>query len=400
MIGPGDDAVVLYDCDSLAEGFSRLRAAFPEDALHAVAVKANPLARVLRFLRERGAGAEAASLPELRLALEAGQPPERIVFDSPAKTVSELAFALKAGINVNADNLDELTRIEALLRDIPSASRIGIRINPQVGQGRIAATSVAGLRSKFGVPLSREEELAAAFTRHPWLGGVHVHVGSQGCSLDMLVSGARAVYDFTRRLHEGLGERRVTVFDLGGGLPAVYGPDDPHIDFADYASALRREIPGLFDGSMRLVTEFGRSLHAPCALAASRVEYVKRDGDRQTLVIHLGADMFLRECYNPGDWRHAVELLDARGRPREGTPTPTDIAGPLCFSGDYPARDVVLPRAEPGDVAVVRDAGAYTFSMWSRYNSRTMPRFLGWLNGAFHVLKEREPVEDALAYWS
>lgn len=150
-----------------------------------------------------------------------------------------------------------------------------------------------------------------------------------------------------------------------------------------------------------MITEFGRHIHAPCGLAASRVEYVKDIGDgRRAAVIHLGADMFLRECYNPDDWPHEISLTDKDGLQKSGPLASVDVAGPLCFSGDYLARDLSLPEVAPGDWLIIHDVGAYTFSMWSRYNSRFMPIILGHENGDFRVLKPRETLQDIVAFWS
>lgn len=399
FIREADSAVVLYDLDLLEHRLAAVRQAFPPGTLHAVAVKANPLPPVLSFLHGLGAGAEVASLPELRLALHAGLPAERIVFDSPAKTEAELRLALALGVYVNADNFDELYRLEALGASMGVTPRAGLRVNPQVGPGRIKATSVAAPYSKFGVPLAKRREIMAAFARYPWLTGLHVHVGSQGCPLELLVAGVFAVYDLGLDILREKGRGRVRIFDLGGGLPAAYRDGDAPPTPADYAAALMARCPGLFDGQFSLVTEFGRSLFAPCAVAASRVEYVKMQPGHKTAILHLGADMFVRECYNPKSWSHRVALLDAHGREKTGRTGTWHLAGPLCFSGDFPVWRAALPQVEAGDWVVIEDVGAYTLSMWSRYNSRQMPRVLGWREGALTVLREREEPEDVVRFW-
>jgi diaminopimelate decarboxylase len=354
---------------------------------------------LIEFLAGLGAGAEAASLPELALALEAGVPPERMVFDSPAKTVEELRQALELGVHINADNLDELARLAALAEKTGQPPSAGLRVNPQVGLGGIAATSVAGTYSKFGVPIAQRRDILAAFAAHPWLTGLHVHVGSQGCALDLLVAGTAAVYDLAEAINRELGPGRVGLFDLGGGLPAAYRDTDTPPTPREYVSALAARCPGLFFGRYRLVTEFGRMLHAPCALAVSRVEYVKRQPGHRTAILHLGADALVRECYHPKAWPHRAVLLDAAGREKGGKPAVWHLAGPLCFSGDFPVRRVRLPDIAPGDLVVIRDVGAYALSMWSRYNSRQIPRVIGRHNGDWQVLREREEVMDVVRFW-
>ncbi len=409
LLGEEDTAVILYDLDGLAEQVGRIARTFPPATLHAVAVKANPLFAILTRLCDFGTGSEAASLPELHLALDAGFPPKKIVFDSPAKTVSEIRFALEKGVCLNADNLDELERIHNIVQterpgqEMGSLPPIGVRINPQVGEGAIASTSVAGRYSKFGVPIeSNRAALHDAFARYPWLKGVHLHVGSQGCGLRLLTDGVKTVYDFALEVEERLGRGRIEYVDMGGGLPVSYRNGDPAPRVEDYADALREVCPELFSGRFRLLTEFGRHVHANVGWAVARVEYVKEDEDVRTAVIHVGADLFLRTGYYPDQWPHHLTVLDSLGEIKTGTTARHNIAGPLCFSGDFLARGIDLPAVEPGDYIVIHDAGAYTLSMWSRYNSRQIPKVMGYEGNAplrFHTLRKRELPEDAAAFW-
>ncbi|WP_197723434.1 diaminopimelate decarboxylase [Desulfovibrio ferrophilus] len=410
LMGSEDTSLIIYDLDRLRSRLQEARQAFPEGTLHAVAVKANPLPAVLRRLADEHPciGAEAASLPELELALGAGFGPERILFDSPAKTHAELRLALERGIVLNADNFQELERMAGLLggASIGAAKLhggIGLRVNPQVGAGAIATTSVAGQYSKFGVPVSEcRDEILAAFERYSWLTGLHSHVGSQGCSLEQLCAGVRTLLDLAEEINSRLPER-IRLLDIGGGLPATYRDSEPKSSLMDYAQALRQRCPELWSGRYRIATEFGRAIHANAAFAAARVEYVKTQAGVVTAVTHLGADMFLRKCYNPGDWHHDVLAVDGSGQIKAGEAVVQTIAGPLCFQGDLPARDVSLPLLEQGDAVCFRDVGAYTLSMWSRYNSRQMPAVLGMTRSEegprFTILRARESVEQVLRFW-
>jgi len=398
-------ATMVHDLDVLHGKVTALQDAFPPHTLHAAAVKANPVVSVLKALVDDGMGLECASLEEVHLSLAAGCAPERIVFDSPAKTTAELRFALENKLHLNVDNFDELQRIAALVPDT-GAGHIGMRVNPQVGSGRIAITSVAARVSKFGVALDENRaRLLEAYATYDWLDGVHIHVGSQGCSLDQLWLAAERVAQFCDDVKAHCG-RALTQVDIGGGLPVVYLDDDSAPDVADYVAGLRERVPTLFGDDVRLLTEFGRALHANCGFALSRVEYVKGTSanggdDEQMGVLHLGADAFMRPVYQPNDWPHSFLVFDKDGQLKpSATTVTTSLAGPLCFGGDFIARDVQLPRLQEGDWVVVRDTGAYTLSMWSRHCSRGLPPVVGLRGDDVTTLFAGEQPKDVVDFWS
>ena len=406
LIKAEDSAVIFYDLDYFQEKIAQLKKHFPENTTHAIAIKANPLIEILKKIHSLDAGVEAATLPEFYLAYKAGFRADEIIFDSPVKTVADLEKVISANVHINADNFDELGRIAGILESRKTSSTFGLRVNPQIGSGTIAATSVAGDYSKFGVPLNEyRDEIIDAYKKHNWLTGIHLHIGSQGIPLDMLVGGVKTIYDLTEKINAELESQaatnRITYFDIGGGLPAVYRETDPAITIERYASALRAAIPGLFDGRYKLITEFGRHIHAGAGWAVSTVEYVKKQGDINTAMIHLGADMFIRKCYNPDDWYHEISVIDSHGAVKGGTNARYNIAGPLCFAGDIIARELELPKITAGDYLIIHDIGAYTFGMWSRYNSRLMPQVIGYSdNGdSFEVLKMRESLEGVYNFW-
>jgi diaminopimelate decarboxylase len=406
LIREEDTAVIFHDLTFLEERIKRLKSVFPSSALHGAAIKANPLISVLKLVREQEIGVEAATTGEIRIALQAGFEPRRIVFDSPVKTRQDLEFALKTGVHINIDNLSELERAADLLLRIHSTSTFGIRINPQVGVGTIAESSVAGEYSKFGVPIKYQgKELTAAFLKYPWLTGVHLHVGSQGCPVELLLNGIGVLYDFVNRLNpqrESAGLPPIFIFDIGGGLPISYKRDSAAVTIGEYAAEIRNRFPELFTSQFSLITEFGRWMFVNSGWVVSRVEYVKRDPLVNTAMLHVGADLLLRECLNPKDWQHEYSVLDHKGNLKQGADiNPCNLAGPLCFSGDIIAKNVTLPTVEEGDYLIIHDAGGYTFSMWSRYNSRQTPRILGYFYDGeeFRILKERESHEDILRFW-
>jgi diaminopimelate decarboxylase len=396
-------AALFHDLGRLRARFARLAAAFPIEALHAVAIKANPVLGILRALVALGAGLEAASIEEVELARAVGCPAERIVYDSPARTRAELTTALRLGLLVNAGSFGELARIASAKRaERSDAARIGLRINPMVGEGSISATSTAGRASRFGVPCGKNEvaRVAAAIAELDFVSTIHVHTGSQGCGLDLLVAAARQALELAERVNQIAGKQRIGTIDIGGGLPAVYRDSDDPPSPEEYAAALRASAPALFDGRIRLVTEFGRALHASCGWAASRVEFVEQR-DEQLAVIHLGADFALRVAYAPADWYHDFLVFDAGGRLRSSEErVPTTVAGPLCFEGDVLARGRLLPHLHEGDVLVIRDVGAYTLGMWSHHCSRSLPPVIGYDgDGGFDSLRQRDGTQGVVRFW-
>ena len=381
MLGPGTPVIALLDVTGIRNAAAELRAAFDAvlpagtPVLHAFAVKASPLVPVVRLLRAAGIGAEVASPGELALARAAGVPPERTVLDSPAKTPAELREALALGIAVNADNPQELARIDALVRSAPTRSPLGIRVNPQVGGGSIGALSTATTTSKFGVALRDEgarEWLLRAYAERPWLTRLHAHVGSQGMPPALMVRGVGEVYALAEEINGRAGRRQVDTLDIGGGLPVDFGSDASTPTYARYARLLAETVPGLMDGRYGLVTEFGRSLLAKHGTVVARVEYAKSAGGRAVAVTHAGVQVAARTVYAPQAWPLRIAAYDAKGRPKEGPRVVQDVAGPACFAGDLLAEGRRLPELAPGDVVAALDTGAYFFAHHYAYNS--LPR--------------------------
>ncbi|MFC9298207.1 diaminopimelate decarboxylase [Streptomyces sp. NPDC057011] len=382
-----EPVVCLLDTAGIRASAAALTSAFAAalppgtPVLHAFAVKAAPLVPVLRLLADAGLGCEVASPGELALARAAGLPAGRTVLDSPAKTAAELREALALGIAVNADNGQELERLDALVASAPTASPLGVRINPQTGAGTIGALSTATATSKFGVPLrdpGAREWLVRAYLDRPWLTRLHTHSGSQGVPLPLIAEGVRELHALAEEINAAAGRRQVDTLDIGGGLPVNFTSDEQTPTYAEYVRALREAVPALFDGSYGLVTEFGRSLLAKHGLVLARVEYTKSTGGRPIAVTHAGVQLATRTVYAPAAWPVRILPYDAKGNPRTGPPVPQDIAGPACFAGDLLATARPLPLLAPGDVIAVPDTGAYFFTAHYGYNSLPRPAVHGF----------------------
>lgn len=395
----------VLDLDTLDELIAALGKSYPGrvDALHTVAAKAIAMPAVLRHFAAAGMGCEVASPGELHLALAAGFPTDRIILDSPAKTLSEISQAVRLGVRFNIDSFEELHRVDRLLAtwDGPLPV-VGVRVNPQSGAGSIEAMSTATATSKFGIGLTDfRVQIVEAFRDRPWLRQLHVHSGSQGVPLAQTAGDVAAVVALAEEIERVVGYQQVETIDVGGGLSVNFGSDQTTPTFADHAEALVAAAPVLFSGKYRLATEFGRSLTAKAGMLIGRVEYVKQAGERTVAVTHVGVHVAARTVFMPQAWPLRIEVYTPAGRIRTGPMREFDIAGPACFTGDVIATQRRLPEIASGDYIAVPDTGGYYFSNHFSYNSLARPavyatRSVGARRDLL-VVRRPQPLHDVLA---
>lgn len=394
---PKQPLAIIMNRTALRRAMDALRAAFPASALHTFAAKANSLKPVLAEFAAGDFGCETASIGEFEMATRVF-PVDRIVFDSPVKTHEELERALYAGGFLNVDNFQELDRVAALHAARPVKAVVGIRVNPQIGAGAFGVTSTGTSTSKFGVGLvENADRIVDAFKQHAFLRMLHVHTGSAGIDVSMAVDAIATIDALRARIGD-----QVTHLDIGGGLAVNFASDDHAPTFADYAEQLRAKVPHLFDPAcpVRLITEFGRSLCAKEGVVVSRVEYTKTSGGRFIVQQHAGADLLTRWVWAPKDWRLRADIYSPDGVRRTDDEVVTDVAGPCCLGGDLAVRETPLPRAQPGDVVVLKDLGGYCLSSYSYYNLRQAPAVYMFDEGTgeLALVRKADTVEDTLRF--
>lgn len=394
-----DTTTIWIDKDVLQEKVSILREAFPPNTLHAVAIKSNPLVGVLQHLVSLGVGLEAASMGEMALARAAGCPNEKLVFDSPAKTVSEIQQVIERfpGCTLNADNLEELSRIPH-----EANVQVGLRVNMGKNVAGVDYLNVSERYSKFGAPIHERSAIKRAVLSHPGVTGLHIHSGSQMDQLEQSVANIAALIELALEINnESSG--KLKWIDIGGGLPVDYH-DTTNDALPSYVSLLQEQCPALFDGTFEVITELGRWVHAQAGWTCTRIEYVKPTGDGGVAVVHAGADLFLRESYTPNTWYHHMQVLDTHFKSKQNQQRATyTIAGPLCFGGDIIDRERALPLLAPGDYLIVADTGANSFALWSRHCSRAFPKVIAYAKAEdeyqIEVIRPRESAADLVQFW-
>jgi diaminopimelate decarboxylase len=377
----------VYSGGAVRDAFEAYRRAFaPVPHRVCYALKANGAGALLRLLAGLGAGADIVSGFELRAARRAGFPPERIVFSGVGKTDEELALGIEEGIGeFNAESEQEIARLSALAAARGRTVRVTLRVNPDIDPRSHPYVSTGLRENKFGVDIAEAPAILARAARLPGIavGGVQCHIGSQITDLEPVGEAVRELAALTRRLlAEG---HRLHTIDIGGGLGVDYegkgGGPTP-------AALAARVLPHLEGLPLTLLLEPGRSLVAAAGGLLTRVLAVKENRGKTFVVVDAGMNDLLRPALYAA--HHRIEPV----RPRGGDVVVADVVGPVCESGDFLARQRSLERPAPGDLLLVRDAGAYGFVMASNYNLRPRPAEALVDEGHLRLIRRRETFDD------
>ncbi|MDB5619336.1 diaminopimelate decarboxylase [Tardiphaga sp.] len=356
------------------------------------AMKANSNQSVLRTLAKLGAGADVVSGGELKRALAAGIPPEKILFSGVGKTADELRAALRENILcLNVESEPELELLSAIATEMGRTARISIRVNPDVDSGGHAKITTGKSENKFGIPIANARAVYARAAALPGIQvtGVDMHIGSQITDLAPMEAAFRLLADFVQVLRSD--GHTISHVDFGGGLGIPYYedravPPEP----AAYAAMVKRVTHNL---GCTLMFEPGRLIVGNAGILVARVIYVKH-GDGKTFVI---IDAAMNDLIRPTLYEAYHEILPVAAPAPGAKMITADVVGPVCETGDYLALDRKLPDLKPGDLISVMTAGAYGAVQAGTYNTRALiPEVL--VNGEHYaVVRPRVEVEDLIA---
>ena len=367
--------------------------ALAEAAPHALirySIKANDTLAVIRTFARLGAGADIISGGELHRALRAGMAPDSLVFAGPAKSRNEMELALASGVGqFNVESPAELDALDAAARAQGTRAPVALRVNPDVDADTHDKIATGRRGDKFGID---DGEIPALYARAAALEGIEpvglaVHIGSQLTRLAPF----EAAFDRLVTLVEELRAAGHTVerVGLGGGLGVRYRDETPP-DVAAYGALVERARQRL---GVTMLIEPGRWLVAPAGLLLTRVIAVKQAGGRCWALVDAAMNDLMRPALY--DAWHAIDPV---ADPAPGAAmVETEIAGPVCESGDVLGRGRQLPPLAAGDLLAVRDAGAYGSVMASTYNSRPLPAEVMVRGDALSSIRPRQDYESLLA---
>jgi diaminopimelate decarboxylase len=396
----------VYDIDGIAAEARALHAGF-EAAPHliAYAMKANTAGPVVRALARESCGADVVSGAELLVGLACGIAPGSIVYSGVAKQDGELECAIACGIGaVQLESIEEIARVAGRARALGRRVRVSVRVNPSVDLARATHAHVATGHdaAKFGV---RREDVAAAVrliegSSELELVGMATHVGSQFRSLEPYLEGARVLFELVRALRDAGGLGSLAFVDTGGGFGLDYDEStratgEPMPDTlatpprpADFLRATLAEQRAHRLDDLALYVEPGRALVAAHGILLARVVQPKVTAAARWLMIDAGMNDLLRPALYQA--RHRIVTVDRAAGPVETTAW--RVVGPVCESSDD-FGEHVLPCEPPRAVAIL-DAGAYGYTMASRYNGRQLPVEVFLSRGRVVGRTERASVES------
>jgi diaminopimelate decarboxylase len=362
------------------------------DTLVCYSVKANSSLGVLAILGRAGAGMDVVSEGELRRALAVDVPPARIVFSGVGKTRAEMAFALDRGIFAfNVESEPELRALSEVAEERGVVARIAFRVNPDVDAKTHHKIATGKAENKFGVPFAEAPSLYRLAKQLPGIEatGVHMHIGSQITDLSPFRNAFALLHELVGTLRaEGA---TIGFVNLGGGLGIPYRSDQPEPPHpADYARLVAEEVGDL---GVRLLFEPGRMIAGNAGILVSRVLHVKHGASKTFTIV----DAAMNDLMRPTLYEAYHEILPVNA-PEPGTRTiVTDVAGPVCETGDYLALSRPLPELRAGDLISVMTAGAYGAVLASEYNSRLLVPEVLVAGDRYSVTRPRPSYDDMLA---
>ena len=358
-----------YDVKLLQDTLDMVKNEAGKYGYHAhYAVKANANPRILSIIAENGLGADCVSGGEVKAALDAGFPADKIVFAGVGKADWEINLGLDNDIFCfNVESAVELEIIDELAAAKNKVASVALRINPEVDAHTHAKITTGMKENKFGINLSQLGQVLdnLANLKNVKLIGIHFHIGSQ--ITDM--SAFRNLVIRVNEIQEDLEARgiRIENVNFGGGLGIdYYHPNHLPIPAFDNYFAVFNKLLKVRPGQ-QVHFEPGRSVVAQCGTLISKVLYVKEGETKKFAILDAGFTELIRPAMY--DAYHRIENISS-----DEEVELYDVVGPICESSDVFGKDVELNKAHRGDLIALRSAGAYGEVMASQYNCRQLPK--------------------------
>jgi len=403
LAGKFGTPLYVYSQRTLARHFQELDSALaPLDHLVCFAMKSNSNLAVLRTIAGLGGGFDIVSGGELQRVIAAGGDPRKCVFAGVGKTEAEIEFALRRNIySFNVESGPELLRINRVAARLKKTAPVAVRVNPNVEAHTHAKITTGTYENKFGIAFEEIEGVyaRAAKMKNLRLRGLQMHIGSQITETAPFELAVKKVLPLVKKL---AAKYAMEFFSIGGGLGIVYQPALASGDTRWWKTAAAKNIltPQKYAGrlvpllrplDLKILIEPGRFIAGNAGILVTRVEYVKRTGKKNFVIVDAAMNNLIRPAFY--DAYHEIVPLAKKS----GATISSDVVGPICESGDYFCKNRPLPKSGEGDYLALLSSGAYGSVMGSNYNARPLAAEVLVNGNKFAAVRERQPVK---AIWA
>lgn len=374
----------VYHAEKIKEQYEKLTSGFSViDAKFFFACKALTNINILKYISSLGCGIDCSSINEVKLALHAGVPSEKILYTSNGISFEEIREAVSYGVHIN---IDSLSNLEKFGKEYGNTYPVGVRLRPNILAGGNLKISTGHEKSKFGIPIEQLDLLKKIVAENNIkIKTLHIHTGSDIKDADVFVHGIKVLSEIVKYFPD------LEVIDLGGGFKVPYEPDDEETDIAWIAGKLKKFLDShVFNGrKFQLWFEPGKYLVSECGYLITQVNVIKDNGAQIFAGVNSGLNHLIRPMMYDA-YHHIVNVSNLNGEEKV-----YNVTGYICET-DNLASDRLLHEVREGDYLVLYNAGAYGFEMSSNYNSRYKPAEVLVKDGVAFLIRKRDEFDDLL----
>ena len=387
-----------YSSKILESKYSELTDAFKEeDLLVCFSLKANSNQSIIKTFSSLGSGADVVSIGELKRALRAKIPPNKIVFSGVGKNTDEIIFAIKNKIlMINVESISELKQISTQAANLNMIAPISLRVNPDIEAGGNEKISTGKKQDKFGISIKEAIDVyeLASNLDNIEIKGIDVHIGSQINDLEPFEKTFNSIVETITKLKDK--NIDIDIIDIGGGIGINY-TDEKALNIKDYAALVSKKLGSL---NKKIIIEPGRFLTAESGILVTKIIYIKENESKKFIIVDAAMNDFIRPSLY-GSLHNALPIIeDDKERPIESY----DVVGPICETGDFFIKDFKTSQLLERDLLAITNVGAYGSVLSSNYNSRPSIAEIIIKDDSYSVIKKRQDIEemidqDSLADW-
>lgn len=375
--------VYVYHAEKIAAQYQKLKNAFAgQDVVFFYASKALTNINVLQYIKSLGANIDCSSVNEVKLALHAGFPADKILYTSNGIAFDEIEEAKNLGVHIN---IDSLSNLEKFGKKFGHSYPVGIRLRPNILAGGNLKISTGHDKSKFGIPVDQFEKIIECVEKNNlFIQGLHIHTGSEIKDADVFVKGIEKLFDIIPHFKE------LEFIDLGGGFKVPYKEGDSETDIHLLAQKVKEAFANHPNPRhLQIWFEPGKFLVSEAGYFITQVNVLKETSSTTFAGVNSGFNHLIRPMFYNA--YHKIENISNETGPKKIY----TVVGNICETDTF-AEDREINEIKEGDYLVFYNGGAYGFEMSSNFNSRLKPAEVMVKNGTPVLIRRRDVFEDLL----